>query len=168
MSKYIVQEAGEAVVLYPDAAHMGWNAGWNMAEAINFGTVSWIEHGMQSLRCQCLPQQVHLDLRKIVAAFKPHLLSPWLKGQYIVNSKERSMINMLSNAVQERLEKPNDGGSCDTMRFLDCPVGTCSKKYPFHGKRRLENHVQREHKPLLEKLDLLEKINEQHKKLKMK
>ncbi len=41
----LVQRAGEFVVTYPAAYHGGLSLSWNSAEAVNFGTLEWLELG---------------------------------------------------------------------------------------------------------------------------
>lgn len=41
----VIQEAGQYVVTFPQAYHAGWNAGLNIAEAVNFATEDWFPYG---------------------------------------------------------------------------------------------------------------------------
>jgi len=51
----IRQCVGEFVVTFPNAYHGGFNNGFNIAEAINFGTKYWFEDEYQNSkrRCEC-------------------------------------------------------------------------------------------------------------------
>lgn len=50
----LIQYPGEYVVTFPQGYHFGINLGINMNEAINVGTVSWIDWGkVCSSRCTC-------------------------------------------------------------------------------------------------------------------
>ena len=39
----MIQQKNEMIIVAPYAYHYGFNLGWNVAEAINFGSPSWIE-----------------------------------------------------------------------------------------------------------------------------
>lgn len=44
------QRPGDIIVTYPAAYHAGFSLGPNMAEAMNFGTIDWLEHGFAHIR----------------------------------------------------------------------------------------------------------------------
>lgn len=46
----VTQRPGDLIVTYPAAYHAGFSLGLNMAEAMNFGTVDWLEHGFSHIR----------------------------------------------------------------------------------------------------------------------
>jgi len=50
----VVQYPGDLVVLYPSAAHFGFNTGPNIAQAINIGTKSWLAWGINAKKCTCM------------------------------------------------------------------------------------------------------------------
>jgi hypothetical protein len=41
------------VLLWPGVYHSGFNQGWNVAEAVNFATKSWINEGNKYFVCRC-------------------------------------------------------------------------------------------------------------------
>jgi len=47
------QAAGEFVVLNAGAYHLGFNLGFNCAEAVNFATRAWLRDGAAASRCSC-------------------------------------------------------------------------------------------------------------------
>lgn len=49
----IVQKANEVVVLSPHTYHFGFNAGPNLAEAVNYGTHEWLQNDMATLFTPC-------------------------------------------------------------------------------------------------------------------
>eukprot|EP00210_Caulerpa_lentillifera_P000004 g4.t1 len=44
-----VQKPGDLIVTFPEAFHGGYNEGWNLAEAVNFGLLNWLPFGMRSI-----------------------------------------------------------------------------------------------------------------------
>ena len=57
-----VQEAGEFIVTFPGSYHGGYNQGFNIAEATNFATPSWISIGCRAGVCQCNPDAVSINM----------------------------------------------------------------------------------------------------------
>ena len=41
----VIHEPGAFVVTMPGAYHAGFNCGFNVAEAVNFGASPWLPHG---------------------------------------------------------------------------------------------------------------------------
>mmetsp|Transcript_21471 Transcript_21471/g.46537 ORF Transcript_21471/g.46537 Transcript_21471/m.46537 type:complete len:549 (-) Transcript_21471:107-1753(-) len=61
----VVQHAGEFVVTFPSAYHMGYNHGINIAEATNFATRRWLAIGRKAKTCICHPGAVRLDMEEL-------------------------------------------------------------------------------------------------------
>ena len=58
----------EFVICKAQAYHSGFNVGFNIAEAINFATPSWLKIAEQGINfCQCEKHNVRFDLGKILA-----------------------------------------------------------------------------------------------------
>ena len=50
----VVQRPGDHVVTFPGAYHTGYNSGFNVAEAANFGCGLWIKHFAREIEnCIC-------------------------------------------------------------------------------------------------------------------
>lgn len=62
-----VQMPGEAVITFPAGYHFGFNAGFNIAEATNFGVPEWIPYGRRANVCLCRPDSVRIDMERLTA-----------------------------------------------------------------------------------------------------
>jgi jumonji domain-containing protein 2 len=49
----VEHKVNEFLVLFPHAYHMGFNTGFNIAEAKNFATKNWVSYGKKAKKCQC-------------------------------------------------------------------------------------------------------------------
>ena len=45
------------------AYHSGFNAGYNIAEAVNFALPAWIKAGEKAKSCQCSRDSVRIDMK---------------------------------------------------------------------------------------------------------
>jgi jumonji domain-containing protein 2 len=66
----VVQHAGEFVITFPGAYHAGFNHGFNLAEATNFATPSWLPLGRKARRCVCRPHSVHIDVAELEVLYQ--------------------------------------------------------------------------------------------------
>ena len=75
----MVQEEREVVVVFPLAYHQGFNHGFNMAEAVNFGSRRWVEYGKRARGCLCLDSAVavKIEMTPLVEMYQPELLNSW-------------------------------------------------------------------------------------------
>ena len=78
----MVQEERDLIIVFPHAYHAGFNHGFNIAEASNFGTPSWVEHGKRHRPCRCsqADRAVKIDMEPLVEAFQPDRLQSWRAG----------------------------------------------------------------------------------------
>jgi jumonji domain-containing protein 2 len=59
----IVQKPGEFVVLRATAYHAGFNSGFNLAEAVNFASFSWVEKVANKVKfCTCIRDSVKINM----------------------------------------------------------------------------------------------------------
>lgn len=62
-----IQYPGDAVVTMPGGYHFGFNTGFNVAEATNFGVPEWIPFGKEAKVCLCRPDSVRIDMYRLTA-----------------------------------------------------------------------------------------------------
>uniref|UniRef100_A0A7S2VBK3 JmjC domain-containing protein n=1 Tax=Entomoneis paludosa TaxID=265537 RepID=A0A7S2VBK3_9STRA len=62
-----IQRPGDAIITFPGGYHFGFNTGFNMAEATNFGIPEWIPYGLQAKICLCRPDSVRIDMNKLTS-----------------------------------------------------------------------------------------------------
>ena len=77
-----MQEEREVVVVFPHAYHQGFNHGFNMAEAVNFGSRRWVEYGKRARACLCHDSTtaVKIEMTPFVQMYQPELLQSWKQG----------------------------------------------------------------------------------------
>ena len=50
------------------AYHSGFNAGYNIAEAVNFALPAWVDVAEEAKSCQCVRDSVRIDMRAFKSA----------------------------------------------------------------------------------------------------
>jgi JmjC domain, hydroxylase len=60
-----IQYPGDAIITFPGGYHFGFNAGFNMAEATNFGVPEWLPFGRRAKVCLCRPDSVRIDMNRL-------------------------------------------------------------------------------------------------------
>ena len=93
----VVQEERDLIVVFPHAYHSGFNHGFNIAEASNFGTPRWVEHGKRHRMCTCSDSDkaIHLDMTPFVERFQPETLPMWRSG------KDQNCIRMIHKSFKK-------------------------------------------------------------------
>ena len=79
----VVQEERDLIIVFPHAYHAGFNHGFNIAEASNFGSPRWVEHGKRHRACSCsqASSAVKIDMESLVEIFQPDRLESWRTGR---------------------------------------------------------------------------------------
>ena len=65
-----IQRPGDAIITFPAGYHFGFNSGFNVAEATNFGVPEWIPYGWQARVCLCRPDSVRIDMNRLTSLLK--------------------------------------------------------------------------------------------------
>ena len=73
----MIQQKNEMIIVAPYAYHYGFNLGWNVAEAINFGSPSWIEFGKRAKHCCDIAPRV-FKMDPFVEKYQKHLYPLWI------------------------------------------------------------------------------------------
>ena len=79
----VVQEERDLIVVFPHAYHSGFNHGFNIAEASNFGSGRWVEHGKRHRPCACADSDraVHIEMEPFVERYQQDRLMQWRRGK---------------------------------------------------------------------------------------
>ena len=104
----MVQEEREAVVVFPLAYHQGFNHGFNMAEAVNFGSKRWVEYGKRARGCLCLDSRtaVKIEMTPFVQIYQPELLESWKQGDdFKLHPEDPDFLHLFFKDVRERFKE---------------------------------------------------------------
>ena len=66
----IIHKPGEFMIIFSKCYHMGFNTGFNCAEAVNFALNKWIPTGYNVKRCLCDPDCAQIDMDEFVENLK--------------------------------------------------------------------------------------------------
>lgn len=185
--KVIIQEEGQSVIVCPNAVHWGWNAGYNIAEACNFATTSWVPFGIVAPKCSCMGGEVHMDLQRLIAASRPDLLQCYLKKSVpmgeddiyyksILRINDRSLIPQTDADKEEKMTDEEDVPSVDDTiedgslfpevpkkktwrKTVSCSVPLCGVQYKYGSKEKLLRHINNKHKEPKVHSDAMEHFN---------
>ncbi|OWB81454.1 hypothetical protein B5S33_g71 [[Candida] boidinii] len=65
----IIHNENEFMITYPYGYHSGFNYGYNLAESVNFALDDWLEIGLKSKRCECIPDSVNINVESLMRRF---------------------------------------------------------------------------------------------------
>ncbi|KAL4483909.1 hypothetical protein ABPG72_013915 [Tetrahymena utriculariae] len=126
------QEAGEFIVVFSGAYHHGFNWGYNIAEAVNYATLGWLDFFPQSRQCRCASDNVSIDHNEFITTLlknRPELknrtevknFQAWLKQKQLEEQE-----NMASE--EETSYEQNQGDEKVEMKKSMIPVVVPEKK----------------------------------------
>ena len=102
-----MQEEREAVVVFPMAYHQGFNHGFNMAEAVNFGSRRWLEYGKRARGCLCMDNKsaVKIDMAPFLQIYQPQLLNTWKQGDdFQLHPEDPDYLHKFLKDVREKMK----------------------------------------------------------------
>ncbi|MCP4483793.1 MAG: hypothetical protein GY823_04425, partial [Flavobacteriaceae bacterium] len=103
----LLQEERQAVAVFPSAYHAGFNHGFNIAEAVNFGTARWVEYGKRAHGCQCDDKDnfVTIDMGPLVARFQTERSAEWTAGRdFGLHPEDPAFLHRAYTRAQDRLQ----------------------------------------------------------------
>ena len=117
-----VQECNDFVITFPRVYHEGFNVGFNINEAVNFGFSNWINYGhsakaASSCSSSCSPGNVKLKLDSVVKKYQAIRYKNWIDGTDILDSpnsprvvsaKAAKMQNVFNAKVMPKFREHND------------------------------------------------------------
>ena len=107
----VIQEERDLIIVFPHAYHAGFNHGFNIAEASNFGSPAWIEHGKRHRPCTCSQAKsaVKIDMEPFVETFQPEILERWRTGRDLQpHPDDSSEMKNIFHFCKEILDKEDE------------------------------------------------------------
>ncbi|KAG0615380.1 hypothetical protein M758_5G036600 [Ceratodon purpureus] len=90
----VVQQPGDFVITFPNAYHSGFNAGFNVAEAVNVAPVDWLPHGQAAVELyRELHRKTSVSHDKLLLGAAKVAVRMWWHSQQnemVLSEKERA------------------------------------------------------------------------------
>lgn len=94
----VTQLPGTFTIVLPGVYHCGFNHGFNIAEAVNFATLRWLNVGKKAIPCLCQDDTVRIDVEALDRQLFP--------GKYTAEFAERS--RQIAEVVQNLRKKKRE------------------------------------------------------------
>ncbi|KAL7574476.1 hypothetical protein ACA910_015841 [Epithemia clementina (nom. ined.)] len=132
-----VQRPGDAIITFPGGYHFGFNTGFNMAEATNFGVPEWIPFGLQARVCLCRPDSVRIDMNKLIALLEMYESDRVRKR--IRSWKEWSRLREAKKQQQKAKGKKNSESRRNAEALAVSTATTSAKKRKLLSEQEKKN-----------------------------
>ncbi|GAX80508.1 hypothetical protein CEUSTIGMA_g7946.t1 [Chlamydomonas eustigma] len=110
-----VQGPRDFMITFPGAYHAGFNAGFNCAESVNFGTRRWIPIGARAGVCKCSPDSVKIDMR----LFRHLVPIKDLPPDLLIDTSDDEMEELSEQVEKERVAEIVQGQAPDAAAADD-------------------------------------------------
>lgn len=74
----MIHNEGEFIFVFGAAYHTGFNSGFNIAEAVNFATLKWLELLPKARPCKCVEYSVGIDVHEICSNMLKSLFNSYI------------------------------------------------------------------------------------------
>jgi hypothetical protein len=91
------QSQGEFVITRAGGYHCGFNAGFNIAEAVNFALKSWIEIGKKAGTCTCRGDSVNINMEVFLDNLKSKKKVPHTEEKKNKSKAEQKSMQSIQN-----------------------------------------------------------------------
>lgn len=115
----VKQCEGEFIITFPSAYHSGFNWGFNIAEAVNFGVNSWLSVFTKCGVCQCQPDNVNINpvefYRNLILKNPKYKASPITKT---LRGHIKDKLGENIDHINDDIERQRDGNSATQSQAM--------------------------------------------------
>lgn len=103
MSK-VVHNPNEFIVTFGGTYHQGFNWGFNMAEAVNFATDSWLGLCLRANNCQCHKDSVKIDHEEIFLNLQKTDFSRTEKFKMFAKARQNKNKRLIQQLIDNKVK----------------------------------------------------------------